>query len=72
MSDTVSDIGKKFDFLLPHMTYFKGKKNHLRRAVIQIFQHKNQKKIETPKTKEKCLFLNSLIYLLPIQNYMKP
>jgi hypothetical protein len=36
---------------------FQGKRfSPLRRAVFQIFWHKNQKKIETPKTKEKCLF----------------
>jgi hypothetical protein len=28
----------------------------LRRADFKIYQHKNQKKIETPQNKEKCLF----------------
>jgi hypothetical protein len=47
---------KILNFFIPYMTYFKKKKfSPLRRAVIQIFQHKNQKKIETPQNKEKCL-----------------
>jgi hypothetical protein len=28
----------------------------LRRANFKIYQHKNQKNIETPQNKEKCLF----------------
>jgi hypothetical protein len=28
----------------------------LRRADFKIYQHKSQKKIETPQNKEKCLF----------------
>ncbi len=38
------------------MTYFKKKNSPLRRAEFKIYQHKNLKKIETPKNKEKCLF----------------
>jgi hypothetical protein len=30
--------------------------SHFRRADFKINQHKNQKKIETPQNKEKCLF----------------
>ncbi len=53
------------------MTFFKTKIAPLRRADFKIYQYKNQKKIETPQNKEKCLFKNSLRYLLPIQNSMK-
>ncbi len=48
---------KILDFLIPYMTYFKKKNiSPLRKAVFQVLQHKNQKKIETPQNKEKCLF----------------
>ncbi len=48
---------KILDFLIPYMTYFKKKKiSPLRIADFKIYQHKSQKKIETPQNKEKCLF----------------
>ncbi len=47
----IFEIRIKFSiFLISNMTYFKE------RAIFQIFQHKNQKQIETAQNKEKCLF----------------
>ncbi len=43
--------------LIPYMTYFKKKNSPLRRTIFQILQNKNQKRMETPQHKEKCLFL---------------
>jgi hypothetical protein len=67
------EISIKFPiFFLTLYDLFQEKKfSPLRRDDFKIYQHKNQKKIDTPPNKEKCLFLNSPRYLLPIQNYMK-
>jgi hypothetical protein len=61
---------KILDFFIP-IWPISRKFSPLWRTDFKICQHKSWKKIETPKNKEKCLFYNSLIYLLPIQNYMK-
>jgi hypothetical protein len=43
-----------FDTL--HDLFQEKKFSPLRRAGFKIYQHKNQKKIETPQNKEKCIF----------------
>jgi hypothetical protein len=54
------------------MTYFNARKFHLSEGpFFTFFDRKTKKKIETPQNKEKYLFYNNLIYLLPVQNYMK-
>jgi hypothetical protein len=40
--------------------------------IVQIFGRKNQKKIETPQTKENAFYKTVLyMYLFAVQNYMK-
>ncbi len=43
-------------FLYPVWPISRKINSPLRRADFKIYQHKNQKKIETPQNKEKCLF----------------
>jgi hypothetical protein len=61
---------KILDFFKPNMTFFKEKiftsqKSH------SNFPTQEPKKDRNTTNKEKFLFLNNLIYLLPIQNYKK-
>jgi hypothetical protein len=54
------------------MSFFMEKNFTSHKGHFPNFSAQEPKKIKTPENKEKCLFYNSLIYLLPIQNYMKP
>jgi hypothetical protein len=66
------EIGIKFSiFRYPIWpTVFQEKNFTSQKRRLLNFSTQKRKKIETPQNTEKCLFLNSLRYLLPIQNYM--
>jgi hypothetical protein len=52
------------------MTYFQ-EKFHLLEGPLSNFSTQKLKKIKTPQNKENAFLLNSLMYLLPVQKYMK-
>jgi hypothetical protein len=52
------------------MTYFKGKKFHPSEGPYSNLLTQESKKVGTPQNK-KDAFFKTVLYLLPIQNYMK-
>jgi hypothetical protein len=53
------------------MFYFKEKMFTSQKGHFSNFSTQELKKEKMPQNKEKSLFLNNLIYLLPVLNYMK-